>query len=137
MEEIWKDLPESEDYEVSNTGRVRSKNTGSDLTLRDTRGDGRLYFEFRYENGLGGKDKKTKSIHRAVAEAFLEKDDENADRVVHIDGDYANNSVDNLLWVTASELARHAATSNPGAAWETRRERYGNSGGNTGRKKKD
>lgn len=51
--------------------------------------------------------KKTYSIHRLVAETFLENP-ENKLEVNHKDSNRANNSVDNLEWVTKSENIQHS-----------------------------
>lgn len=55
------------------------------------------------------KDKKryTKTIHRLIAEHFIECFIENG-QVNHIDGNKLNNSIHNLEWVTPSENTRHA-----------------------------
>lgn len=53
--------------------------------------------------------KKTYSIHRLVAETFLENP-ENKLEVNHKDSNRANNSVDNLEWVTKSENIQHSYT---------------------------
>ena len=45
---------------------------------------------------------KTFSVHRLVAETFLEADNKRND-VDHIDGDKTNNNISNLRWATHSE----------------------------------
>ena len=68
-----------------------------------------------YDNGRGylvlglmidGK-RSTKSVHRLVAEAFLENPD-NLEGVNHKDANKLNNNVDNLEWVTHSQNIKHS-----------------------------
>ena len=94
--EIWKTaVYDGEIYEglykVSNLGRILSlnyKNTGKpDLMNPSTNTDGYLKVNLR-KNGK----KKTCSVHRLVAETFLENP-ENLPEVNHIDEDKTNNFV--------------------------------------------
>lgn len=93
-------------YEVSNLGRVKS------LPRKGTRG-GYIYPNYsnnkHYAHVFLTKESKgtTISLHRLVAEAFI-PNPENKPQVNHIDGDKANNCVNNLEWVTGRENLDHA-----------------------------
>lgn len=115
MNESWKPLSEySNEYEVSNLGRVKSTNRyvpGSRgsvqfkpsviLTPKLTK-NGYLRVHIRH------KGKNTYPlIHRLVANAFLERTEDKT-VINHKDGNKQNNCVDNLEWCTCSENAQHA-----------------------------
>lgn len=115
MKEIWKDIKDYEEYyEVSNTGKIRSKTRiiqdknfsksgkefsrtrkfiGKELKTNPVCESGHLSVAF-YKNGRSGG---SKLVHRVVAEAFLENPN-NKPIVDHIDGDPKNNNVINLRW---------------------------------------
>lgn len=87
-------------YEVSNLGEVRNSHTGKKYKLQTRHGYKVLNLTFN------GKTHKM-AAHRLVAMAFLDNP-ENKPQVNHIDGNHANNRVDNLEWCTAEENIRHA-----------------------------
>jgi len=47
-------------------------------------------------------------MHRLVAQMFIGESPGKGYQVNHLDGDKANNAVDNLEWVTQSENMKHA-----------------------------
>ena len=121
MREIWKEIKGYEGlYEVSNTGKVRSKDrlvTGKDGVTKKLKGK-ELFFTVSKVDEKGHlprasvqlwKDNHAtlKSVHRLVAEAFI-PNPENKPTVNHIDGNPLNNYVDNLEWATYSENQKHA-----------------------------
>lgn len=113
MKEVWKSLRKVVEfgtyYKVSNLGRVKSvdrmtngaKSKGQIMKLRKDK-DGYLMVNLSEK----GK-KKTYKVHRLVALAFLENPT-NRPEVNHKSGDKADNTVDNLEWVTSKANMRHA-----------------------------
>lgn len=98
MPEIeWRDVQGYEGmYEVSNTGRVRSRKTGHihELKLKHNQYTGYDYIILHKDNrGI------TRSVHRLVAVAFVPNPD-NLPVVNHIDECKTNNFADNLEWCT-------------------------------------
>lgn len=113
MSEVWKPVTGYEGlYEVSDLGRVRSLDrvvTGKDG--RDERHNGKILRSQKLYNGYlevhvskNGK-RKHRTIHSLVAEAFLGPRPRGRD-VMHVDGDRANNALENLRYGTRSENLR-------------------------------
>jgi hypothetical protein len=118
-QEIWKEIPMHDGYEVSSVGRMRSV----DRILSDGRSwKGRIMRTKIDLNGyvavslsLGEKGKyRYSQVHRLIAEAFHGAPPSPDHQVAHWDGVRANNVVDNIRWATALENAvdrdRHGNT---------------------------
>lgn len=95
MTEVWKDIDGG--YAVSSEGRVIGPR-GHILRQQKMR-HGYLYVK------IGGPN-NVKTIHRLVADAFL-ANPEGKRTVNHINGDKADNRVENLEWSTDSEQHTH------------------------------
>lgn len=116
MEEIWKDIVGYKGYQVSNLGRVRTKNK---ITYTKKHGvrhwkDRILKFKgntyktgYRVDLWKDGKN-KTLLVARLVAFTFLEKDiNDKSLTVNHIDGNRFNNCINNLELISLKENIQH------------------------------
>lgn len=105
MRETWKPVSGFDGYEISDRGRVRSfrRNNGQGRTLKTETSDRGYKQVSLYKNGK----RHQKSIHRLVAEAFIDNPEEK-ETVNHKDCDKTNNCVSNLEWMSKSENVQHA-----------------------------
>lgn len=110
-EEIWKNIRNYEDYyEVSNFGRVRSKNR---IIEQECKGK-KVNFTYKgsilkqqlinsgyYVVSLSKSSIQKKFlVHRLVAETFLDNP-KNYSQINHVDENKLNNNLDNLEWCNA------------------------------------
>jgi len=96
--EIWKDINNYNNYEVSTFGNVRNKKTGR--IMKSVNNGGYIYV------GISNKITKTFPVHRLVAENFIENP-ENKAHVNHKDKNGTNNHLSNLEWCSPKENNIH------------------------------
>lgn len=105
LNEVWKCLDGiveyGENYEVSNFGNVRRKNSIKNRKLIKDK-NGYLTLTFSKNGQIKGY-----KVHRLVALAFI-SNLENKSEINHIDGNKSNNITNNLEWSTRTENINHA-----------------------------
>lgn len=124
MKEIWKDIPEYEElYQISNLGRVRSKDRLIKVNCQNNSHVKRPFFYYVYPGRIiklqtnkfgyttvflnkGGKQKGF-FVHRLVIKTFNPILNDSDYQVNHIDENKENNSLNNLEWCTAKENINH------------------------------
>lgn len=108
MTEIWHDIPGYEgEYQASNLGRIKSISrliqrginpyTSKEVILKQQTDRNGYRFVILH--------KKLCLVHRLIGMAFLPNPKET---INHINGNKADNRIENLEWATRSENTRHA-----------------------------
>lgn len=106
---MWKKIKNFSNYEVSETGEVRSlgaRGKAGKILRQHCNQKRRGYYYVGLGTGQRGV-YATKAVHRLVAEAFI-PNPEHKPQVNHKDGNKANNAVTNLEWVTHTENIHHS-----------------------------
>lgn len=125
--EIWKEIKDYENYQVSNLGNVKSLNynrTGKESVLKAGLSKG--YFQIvLHNNGL----RKTKPIHQLVSECFLNHTPSGYNLVInHINHIRTDNRVENLEIVTNRENTnrKHLKSTSEfvGVFWDKQRKKW-------------
>lgn len=94
----WKAIDTNSEYEISDTGIVRKVHIMKPYTDRDG---------YKRINIVKNGQSKTMSIHRLMLHTFDPRPNESELEVHHIDGNPANNNLDNLMWVTHEENIKY------------------------------
>lgn len=118
--EYWKPIPGYDDlYHASYSGKIRRMAAHIYGTGVSNYSNGRAFLKEHILMPLGKTDKyfkvklslngstKQYTIHRLIATAFINNDDNKSD-VNHKNGNKKDNSVSNLEWCTRSENHKHA-----------------------------
>lgn len=100
MREIWKVLDDYPEYEISNYGNVFSNKRNKYLKLCPQKG-------YRIVCLLNNHKQYVKMVHKLVALAFI-PNPHNYLEINHIDGNKANNNVNNLEWCNHLQNMQHA-----------------------------
>ncbi len=117
MEEVWKNIPGFEGYQVSNKGNVRTFNKVTYTKKHGVRHwkdrllKPRWDYKTKNQSVQLWKDGKHKSylVHRIEAFTFYGGDFTTSKLTVnHIDGDRTNNNLENLEIITLKENIQHA-----------------------------
>lgn len=95
---LWKALDTDSEYEVSDTGLIRKVHMMKLFTDRDG--------YQRVSITEDGKARQT-GVHRLILHAFDPRENEDELEVHHLDGNPANNNLDNLQWVTHEENIKY------------------------------
>jgi hypothetical protein len=112
MKEQFKPIEGFENYAVSDHGRIMRLTPGpmtapgNFKVIQRNKKTG--YCHVKVSGSLG---KRSMSLHRLVAEAFL-PNPEGYKEVDHIDRDKTNNHIDNLRWCTRSENLKNMEAKN-------------------------
>lgn len=108
--EVWKDVADYPDYQVSSCGRVKYpiRKRSEPHSLYVTYG-GRSGMTFSFRN-VDDRHKKI-GIHRIVASTFLPNPNK-YEIVNHKDGNKTNNRISNLEWCTRKQNTKHAYDNN-------------------------
>ncbi|MGL1888154.1 MAG: NUMOD4 motif-containing HNH endonuclease [Reichenbachiella sp.] len=140
IDEVWKEIDEFSNYEVSNKGAIRRKarqtwHSGSNkqITLKERVMKQRWNKNCKcYFLDLLNSEGKRKTVypHKEVAKAFcINILPEEHTMIVHLNNDPKNNDSTNLEWVSSSEhmaFQFEVGNKNNFKVWKTRKKRYKN-----------
>ncbi len=99
--EEWRTIKDFPNYQVSSLGRI--KNIKTNRLLKPFKNKTSGYY---YINVVNSRGRKCYRVHRLVAKHFI-NNELNLSDVNHIDENKANNSINNLEWVSHIDNIQH------------------------------
>ncbi len=102
---MWKTIKNYNNYEISTEGLIRNRTTGKILTAK--KNSTGIYLVNLYQN----KKSKSFTVHSLVVETFLEPVD-GCKRIQHINGYKCDNNLNNLKYVSNSEIIKASKVKN-------------------------
>lgn len=94
IEEVWKEIPDFEIYDVSNLGRIYNRQ--HDMIMRTSVNNfGHVKITLQSPRN---RQRYTRSVARIVAEAFCKQPNILCDQIIVLDGDFTNVAAYNLAW---------------------------------------
>jgi len=93
MNEIWKQLEDYPDYEVSNLGRIKSNKRKNPIIIKQVKDSTGYYAVHLWNNNKNVH----KRVHTLVLEGFVGKRFDGMD-ASHLDNNKENNNLINLIW---------------------------------------
>ena len=106
MVERWIKIKYAPNYNISNYGNIKNTKTNKLITINYER---LKKTKSRARPGLSHNGKtKGYYLHRIIAEHFIDNPNK-LPEVNHIDGDYYNNNVYNLEWISKEDNMKHAS----------------------------
>ena len=124
--EIWKTIPNYEDYQVSNLGNVKSLKWGKERILKGALGS----YGYYEVNLLKDKKQKSFRIHKLVAMAFLGHIPDGTHKIVvdHINNVRIDNRLENLQLITNRQNCvkdkRDGSSSFAGVSWHKKSSKW-------------
>ena len=100
--EIWEDIEEFPDYQVSNLGRVRSCKFDKIKVMKPGIQEQNKSCYYHFVMLSKDNHKFNRYVHRLVGKAFI-PNPENKPQIDHINRNGLDNRVENLRWATRSE----------------------------------
>ena len=121
MSEVWKNIPDYDNYEVSNFGNVKSKRK----TLTPSTNIHGYKVVSLHSNGI----KKQWKVHQLVALCFLDYKFENHSLVIdHINGDKIDNRLENIQLISQrenrSKLSKKTTSDHVGVYFQKKTGKY-------------
>lgn len=106
-------IASDETYEISSYGRIRRfvKDKEFWRILKPAVCNGYYYFAFKTNPDGTKRNRKTKLVHRLVADKFCEKESAAHNYVLHLNFNKLNNHYKNLKWGTKDEMMEHSRNS--------------------------